>query len=304
MTSVIGRGLIVLALVATSVEASPKLAALAPGSSDDARAVIAIGPGGEVYEPDGHGAWARHRAIGVSITIVSAARGGAGVIASGGGAVFRLADNGWSAIRLAQHGVAVASAGRRAVAAIGREVFELDRGAAPTRLGQASGNVVAIAAGPGSVVLATDREVFRLDHGKLEPLAGVPGGTAVRLVSDHWALVDGAAFDLRADKPRAWPSGFTATVAAGGADGALVAVGPGPKGLELVVIHGTTVDRQPIGPRDAAVPVGVVVDASGRAVVALDDGRLLVRDRDAWSTVAVVDELPAHAPGSPPATSR
>ncbi len=278
--------------------AVPKLAALVP--ADDARRVIAVGPAGEVYEPDGHGAWVRHHAFGVAVAIGGAARGAAGVVAAGGGAVFRLADNGWTAIRLAQHGTAVVSTGRRAVAAIGREVFELDRGAEPTRLAQAAAPVTAIAASSSGVVIETARGLFTLDKGKWKPIANVAGHP--RLVSDRWAVVDGGAFDLRAGKLQSWPSGFQPATAAAMPDGGLAAVATVTAGLELVTVHDKRVERQPIPLAGAGVPVAMVVDAAGQPVIALADGRLVVRGHDGWSTVEVSDAVQAHPAGSPPAT--
>jgi hypothetical protein len=50
-------------------------------------------------------------------------------------------------------------------------------------------------------------------------------------------------------------------------------------------------------------PVGVVVDRAGRALVALSDGRIALREPSGWSTTEVTDEAPTEHPGPPPATS-
>jgi hypothetical protein len=39
-------------------------------------------------------------------------------------------------------------------------------------------------------------------------------------------------------------------------------------------------------------------------VVALRDGRLLVRDKSTWTIATVTDELPPDQPGPPPARSK
>src|SRR5688572_16387552 len=96
-------------LFAAPAEADPPtLVALAPPPGDDARKALAIGPSGEVYEPDGKGAWVRRQRITTAdrLTTVGRAGGGGPVVASGDGVVYRLAANGWTALRLAQKGKA------------------------------------------------------------------------------------------------------------------------------------------------------------------------------------------------------
>src|SRR6185436_14792978 len=123
-----------------------RLAAIAP--ADDARRAIVIGAGGEVYEPDGKGAWVHRLPSSTADRLVAAGRaGGPGraVVALGDGVVYRLAGNGWSAIRLAQKGKAILGSGARSLAAVGRQLFALDaltRGE-PTRLALAPANIVA-----------------------------------------------------------------------------------------------------------------------------------------------------------------
>ncbi|MEJ7604544.1 MAG: hypothetical protein WKG01_42210, partial [Kofleriaceae bacterium] len=50
-------------------------------------------------------------------------------------------------------------------------------------------------------------------------------------------------------------------------------------------------------------PVGLAVDKRGRAVIALRDGRLAVRDAGGWTASTVSEALPAAHPGAPPANS-
>ena len=47
-----------------------------------------------------------------------------------------------------------------------------------------------------------------------------------------------------------------------------------------------------------------MIDRTGRAVVALADGRLLLRTRGTWTVATVQVALPADRPGSPPATGK
>jgi hypothetical protein len=306
------------AVTAAAVTAAPapgpaiQLAAIAP--ADDARRAIVIGQGGEVYEPDGKGGWVHRLASSTASPLVAAGRAGDAVFAVGDGVIYRLAGNGWSAIRLAQHGKAILGGGERALAAVGRQLFALDQliHGEPTRLAQAPGNIVAIAAGARAVVVATETGVFRLAGTRLvairpAPAALVPLGSLIRprLVSDRWAIVDhGAnrgAVDLASARLTAWPAGLTIGPAAAGPNDALVAIATGSTGLELVTLGAGKLAREPLGLTGTAV--GVVVDRAGRAVVALADGRIAVRDRTGWTTTTVADDPPAGHPGAAPATS-
>jgi len=281
---------------------SPTLAALAP--ADDARRSIALGPGGEVYAPDGNGAWVRTQRITTASKLAIAGRAGSAVVANGDGVVYRLAPNGWSAIRLAQKGAAVMSGGSRAVAAVKRQLYSLDRtaGGEPAKLGVAGGNVLAIGSGK-AIVVATDRGLYRIAGGKVTAIAGAPKQVS-RLVSDRWALVGHGALDLRSNKTSSWPAGMSVGVAAAGPDDELVAVATIGGKLELVTLRGTKLEREPIAIAPIGTAVGVVLDRGGRVVVALGDGRLLVRERGTWTSTTVREELPLARPGPAPATSQ
>ena len=136
----VGWATLVLVAVASSPAGADALAGLAPGPTDDARLAVAIGPAGQVYEPDGKGAWARTQRFAIATPVATVARGTSGVIASGGGAVYRLAANGWTAARLGQKaGKSLAGTGPRALAALGRDLFDLDRpGGEPVKIATAS----------------------------------------------------------------------------------------------------------------------------------------------------------------------
>lgn len=294
--------------------AAVRLVAIAP--ADDARRAIVIGAGGEVYEPDGKGAWIHRRAIATADRLTSAGRTGPGgsVVALGDGVVYRLANNGWSAIRLAQRGKAILGSGARSLAAVGRQLFALDsltRGE-PTRLAVAPGNIVAIGSSARATVIATDAGTFRLEGKTLVALKTAP--PRLRLISDRWAIVDRGAVELTAGKTPpavhagipvipviAWPTGLAIGAAGVAPDGALVAIGSSRAGLELVTLRAGKLARDPLG--IAGTAVGVVVDRAGRAAVALSDGRVALRGKAGWTTTEVGDEAPAEHPGAPPATS-
>jgi len=279
-----------------------KIAALAP--ADDARRAVVIGVGGEVYEPDGKGAWVHRLQSSTADPLVAAGRAGRAVIALGGGVVYRLSGNGWSAIRLVQHGKAILGTGVRSLAAVGRQLFALDQltKGEPTRLAVAPGNIVAIGAGARAIVVATEAGLFRLEAaGAARPVAVRTPAQHLRIVSDHWAVSEHGAVDLTTAKLTGWPSGLAIGVAATAPDDALVAIGASRTGLELVTLRGGKLAREPVGV--AGTAVGVVVDRASRAVIALDDGRIALRDKGGWTMTAVTDEAPAEHPGAPPATS-
>ena len=293
---------------ASTAAAAPMLVALAPGAGDDARQAIAIGPGGDVYAPDGHGACVHRAPMSTADPLTAAGRAGDTVVALGDGVVYRLADNGWSALRLVQHGKAVLGAGPRALAAIGRQVFALDAmtQGEPLKLVMAPGNVVALAAVSKAAVIVTDAAAFRVElgakPGKLAPLPNLPHGA--RWLSDRWAIVDRGALDVPAGKLTRWPTGLAIGVAVVTADDALVAVATTHAGLELVTVRGAAVTHEPITADTAGAPaVGVIVDRAGRAAVALADGRIAVRDKATWTIARVADEPPPAHPGAGPARS-
>ena len=285
-----------------SADPGPALAALAP--AEDARKAVALGPSGEVYAPDPSGAWIRSQAISTADPLALAGRAGGSIVAIGDGVVYRLADNGWTAIRLVQKGKAVMSTGDRAVAAVGRQLFALDKtaGGEPAKLALAPAPVLAIGSGPRGVVIATERGLLRLEGTSFKRLERAPR-RVVRLISDRWALIDRGAVNLQTGTTTSWPTGLTVEIAA--ADGeALVAIGATRAGLELVTVAASKVIRDPIANTAGAKPVGVVLDKTGRATVAFADGRLARRDRGTWTLITVREALPAPRPGPAPATSR
>jgi hypothetical protein len=284
------------------VSADPALAALAP--ADDARNAVAIGSRGEVYAPDPSGDRVRTHAFSTAETLELVGRAGGSVVALGDGVVYHLADNGWSAIRLVQKGKAVMSGGGHAVAAVGRQLFALDRtvGGEPAKLALAPMPVLGIGSGAKTLVILTERGVLRLDGTTFKPLARAPR-RITHLISDRWALIDGGAVDLRGTTTLSWPAGLTVVVTTTGPDDGLVAVGTTRAGVELLTLAAGKLVRDPIAGTAGARPVGAMLDKAGRAIVALRDGRIARRDRGAWTLSSVRDALPAARPGPPPARS-
>lgn len=292
------------------------IVALAPGATDDARAAIAIGPAGHVYEPDGKGAWTRRTRIATAAAIERAGRAGGAVFAVGGGVVYRLAPNGWSALRLAPQRTAKLSSGPRTVAAIGRQIYGLEQftgGEAP-KLAAAAGEILLIGSGSGyrsntggaAVTIATARGLFRLDRGKLAPIKAPK--RARLLAGDRWAIVDAprrAAVDLRTGKPTLLPAGAAIELATAASDERLLAVVRSAGKLALWTLRpGSVLERAQIEISPTGVPVGVIADRAGRVAIAFRDGRIAVRERGAWTFATAAEQLPAPRPGAPPATSR
>ncbi|MBA3453619.1 MAG: hypothetical protein H0T42_11055 [Deltaproteobacteria bacterium] len=281
-----------------------ELAALAPPPGDDARKAIPLGPLGQVFEPAPSGGWVRDQAITIADPISLVGRAGGDVVALADGVVYRLAPNGWTSIRLMQKGKAMISTGPRAVAALGRQLYTIDRaaaGAPATKLTFAPSAVLSIGAGK-SIVIAIERGLFRVDGTKLTALKRVPRRVE-RLVSDRWALVDNAALDLASGRSVPWPRGVTIVTAASGPKDSLVAVGSSRGVLELITVVGTKLVRDPLPAEITGTAVGVALDSSGHAVIALRDGRVCVRERGAWTVVSVREVLPPPHPGTPPAMS-
>jgi hypothetical protein len=289
---------VAVVVIASTAHAEPTLIGLAPAT--DARRAIAIGPEGQVYEPDGRGAWSRRQLGGTAAQLVTATRTGDVVIAGAKDAPpFKLVAGAWTAIYLGPHAKAIVGVGSRATAAVGKTVFALDR-ATPIRLADAPAPISALGASATGVVAATTAGLVRLDASTWKPIKGAPP-TVVDLISDRWAVIEHGLVDLRTQKPIAWPTELAISAATAVGDAVLVAAVRGTA-VELVTVRPRTLDREPV-PLDPPAPiVGIAADPAGRVVLATRDGRLVVRDGGTWTTTTVHDELPAARPGPPPAT--
>jgi hypothetical protein len=304
------RALLVIAIVLASDIASankPTLAALAPAR--DARRAVAIGPAGEVYEPDGKGAWVRTKAGGVAEEVVSAsAIGNVVIVGAKRSPPFKLKPSGWSALNVGQKVRATLGSGPRATAIVGTNVFLLDKRvkgmpAKVADMPETVTAVTAVGASAGGIVIATDKGLLRLVKDKLEPFKHKKAPKSVKaLVSDRWALIDRGALDLKTMKPFVWPSGVNIVEATTlGTD--LVGVSVHGKKVELITIKRGKPAREEVpidGPKGV---VGVVADKAGRIAIALRDGRIALREKKVWTVTEVREEIAVAKPGPEPAES-
>lgn len=301
---VVLAALVAMPSLAHAQPVGTKLAAVAPPDGNDARRAVLVGARGEVYEPDGKGAWIRKHRFTTADAIASAGRAGGAVVAFGEGVIYKLAANGWSALRLAQKGKAIMATGPRAVGAVGKQLYALDRsaGGEPAKLATAATEVTALGAGK-TIVVQTARGLFRLANNKLAPIRNPPRDL-LRLVGDRWALGPRGVTELDTNKLTPWPAGFTILAAALGPDErSFVGVGQTQRGLELVTIAAGKLTRSPLDNIPTGKPIGIAVDRSERAVVAFADGRVAIRERGAWTLASVAEALPGPKPGAAPATS-
>jgi hypothetical protein len=276
----------------------PTLVALAPAL--DARRAVAIGPAGEVYQPDGKGDWICTQGGGMAEEVVGAVAAGPTVIAVAKGSLpFKLKPTGWSAIGFGPKARPIVGTGPRVLAAVGKNVFALDKGE-PQKLADAPGPVLALAASGAGAVIVTAKGLHRLEGGAWKPVKKAPKGIK-NLVSDRWALVDKGALDLKTFKTVSWPAGVRVGEATTSGDALLVVATRG-NATELFTITGTKLAREAI-PLDKGGPViGLVADREGRVVVALRDGTIASRTKGAWTSTDVRVEIPAAKPGPAPAT--
>jgi hypothetical protein len=293
-------------LFASTARADDRIAAVAPAA--DARQAMVIGPLGQLYEPDGHGAWTRTHAGGTSSEIVTATAGATVIAGARDAPPYKLVAGAWSVVVLGLKAKAIVGAGPRATAASGRHVFTLDA-AAPLEQPLAPAEVTAIAASATGIAIATAAGLFRLEGRAWKPIANAPAGAA--LLTERWARAGDAVFDLRAGRP-VTPGDLHVVAAAVLADGALLAVGTTTAGanLRLLSLRGGKASREDT-PLDRVAPVVAIVgDHAGRVVVAVRDGRLAIREPGAganpatWSVTEVREAPPTPRQGPGPAISR
>jgi hypothetical protein len=284
--------------VASAAPASPVTIVAVAGPPASA---VLVGKSGEIYDPDGKGAWIRHADGGIAGEVVAATREGDVVIAGvANEPPFERLRTGWSVMTLGLHASALLGRGSRATAAVGKTIFALERGKA-TKLAEAPAPVIALAASPKDLVVETERGLARWNAGTWKPLAKAPHHVAM-LLDPRWAVVERGVVELDTGKQLGWPLGFHVEVAIAVGDAVIAA-----SARELVTIKASSITpsaaHEPL-PALASPIVGIAADRSGRVVLATRGGQVAVRANGTWTVTEARDEPPATHDGPPPAESR
>ncbi len=279
--------------------------ATATSPPDDVRRTILIGPSGQVWEPDGQGAWLRTAAGGVAADVQGALVVDTLVIAGKATPLYHLDAGGWYGLRLGERGKTVVGTGPAPAVAIGKQLFVWTHGAWK-RVATADRPVVALwAASERKLFVATDRAVLRLAGSKLVshdpvPVATFAGPTALGLTADG-VVRDVAARAALAPRVDGQPVlAERATAAADGTPWIL-----GRLGSDRVLVRRTRAgwERRPDPPLATDdVVVHLAVDAGGRAILVTAAGDVQLADADGtWTRGTLTTRIPAGKPGPGPA---
>jgi hypothetical protein len=287
-------------LVGATAHAAPIASVVGPAGDADVRTSILIGPSGQVYQGDGGGTWTRTLAGGVAADVSGSARIGKDVIVTGVSTpLYRFDGTGWTAVRLGQSGKTVMGRGPVPAVAVGRHVFVHN-----------NGKWVRVAAAPGAVTAlwaSSTKKVFAVTADGVHALRGsdlVRTRAAVGAIvgASPWGISDTGAIDASNGKSVLAATG--AIAATGGAGTPWLVTSDGANPLQLVGKVGgkaTTIETPiPAGTGLA----GLAADKSGRVVIVTAAGEAHIWADSAWSTGALVDQLPEAKSGPGPANTR
>jgi len=271
---------------------------------DDVLDAILVGPSGQVYEPDGKGAWTRKHGGGVAADVTGAAIVAGDLVVAGRAApMYRRDGSTWFAMPIGESGRTAISRGPATGVAIGKKVFVLEK-AKWKRVGSTPGKVTAMwASGAKAVWASTDAAVYKLSGSEFkkagEPVVALGG-------AEPWAITaDGGLRDLAAGTavPGELDGAHVTALAVAGADDDLRAVVQTAGGaLVLARVAKGALERVANVP--GAGPVAGLAVAGGKILVALGDGTVAVYAKGAWTEAAVSDALPADGDGPAPARTR
>ena len=303
-----GRALAAIAIALatlTPAARADELAAIAV--ADDPLASVLIGPSGQVWEPDGHGAWVRRREGGVAADVGGAVLTSTVVVTGKASPPYRLEAHGWQAVRLGERGKTIAGRGPRAAIAIGRNLFVWKAGAW-ARVGVVPAAVVAVwAASDSKVYVAGTDRIWRLagkrfvDHAPTLAITGFAIGAAPLAVTADGQLVDVATRKTTAivvdGAPLAAAQVATATDGtpwvAGTRSGTFAVARRLRAGWQAVVVPTVAADDRALG---------LAIGADGAVVMPMASGAVWVwRDGSGWTAAALTDGRAAGPAGPAPA---
>lgn len=272
-------------------------------NGEDVEDAILVGPSGQVYEPDGKGAWTRKHGGGVAADVTGATMVDGDLVVTGRAApMYRRDGATWFALPIGESGRTALSRGPAVAVAIGKKVFVLDKGKW-VRVGSLPGKATAVwAAGKKSVWASTDAQLYKLAGSEFkkvgDPVVGLGG-------AEPWAITaDGGLRDLGGGKtvPGELDGAHVTALAVAGADDDLRVVVQSAGGA-LVLARVTKGALARVDDVPGAGPVAGLAVAGGKVLVALGDGTVATYGK-AWTTVTVADALPADADGPAPARTR
>lgn len=301
------RALVVLgAMLASRGALAEPLAAITP-APDPWQAEL-VGPSGQLWLPDGAGAWELRGAGGAAADVTGAVRADGSVVTGKAAPFYRHVAESWHAVRLGERGKTVAGTGPRAAIAIGRQIYVWN-GQRWLRAATAPGPVVALwAASDTKLYVAGTTDVWRLQGKRLVPHATV----SLRAFADGatptpWAITaDGALYDpVRKTTTPVALGGSAATVAhVAEADGVawLLARRADAWVVARLDRTGWTEIAGPgLAPTDEIA--GFAVAAGRGPMIVTRAGQVWLRAADVWRPGALRVQAVSPRPGPGPARS-
>ncbi len=227
--------------------------------------------------------------------------------------LFRWAGGAWSTMPVGQKGKTVMGTGPLPSVAIGSQVF-VWQGDRMTRVATAPNKVIGLwAASATDVRISTDKALFRLRGKAFVPIAlGATKPPLGRIIGGTKPLLVVGSKLLDIERGRSIEVGGTvqlasAATAAGGANAATFAAvlltnNDATLTLKLVTVAGAALATSVsiAGPAGATVPVGLLVDRSGRILLTTDTKVWLFSD-GAWLAASIESELGPSKTGPGPA---
>lgn len=301
--AIIATALAVLC-AATAPAVAGDLAAIVDDTVDVRKATL-IGPSGQVYEPDGTGAWIHRVPGGMAADVTAAMRLAGNIVVTGRAAPMYAFDGKlWKAAPIGQRGRVLVAAGPVPCIAIGAQIFVFEK-KGWVRVATAPAPIVALWAGSKTNLrIATATEVWTLRGGAFQKLA--PATVATAFVGVNAPLAVTASGLVEIDKAKAPVlAALTDLVGSAGApkggDTWLVTA-PAGAPLALTRLHaGKLAPAIPTPLAAGAALADVSVDSAGRVLLVTRAGEVHLWDGKAWSVGTLRTELPAPGRGPGPA---